>query len=97
VLTGVGAVLNRAKVKPGRHRGGLRRGRRGAERDPGLRIAGASRIVAVDTVASKETLARQFGATHFVDASLGRRAEAVRELVPANRESVARRSSRWAA
>jgi S-(hydroxymethyl)glutathione dehydrogenase/alcohol dehydrogenase len=55
----------------------------------GLRIAGATRIVAVDTVAAKEELGRQFGATHFVDASTGDAAAAVRELVPANRESAA--------
>src|SRR6201999_3930040 len=42
-----------------------------------------------DTVAAKETLGRQFGATHFVDASAGDPAAAVRELVPANRESAA--------
>ena len=35
----------------------------------GLRLSNASRIIAVDTVAGKEALARQFGATHFVDAS----------------------------
>ena len=55
----------------------------------GLRISGATRIVAVDTVAAKEDLGRQFGATHFVDASAGDAAAAVRELVPADRESAA--------
>ena len=55
----------------------------------GLRIAGATRIVAVDTVAAKEALGRQFGATHFVDAGAGDAAAAVRELVPADRESAA--------
>ena len=48
----------------------------------GLRIAGASRIIAVDTLASKEALARQFGATHFVDASATDAVAAIRELVP---------------
>jgi len=55
----------------------------------GLRISGATRIVAVDTMASKEALGRQFGATHFVDASSCDAAAAVRELTPANRESAA--------
>ena len=55
----------------------------------GLRIAGATRIVAVDTMASKESLGRQFGATHFVDASHVDAAAAVRELTPADRESAA--------
>jgi S-(hydroxymethyl)glutathione dehydrogenase/alcohol dehydrogenase len=55
----------------------------------GLRIAGASRIVAVDTVASKESLGRQFGATEFVDAAAGDAAAAVRALVGPDRESAA--------
>ena len=40
-------------------------------------------------MAAKEELGRQFGATHFVDASAGDAAAAVRALVPANRESAA--------
>ena len=52
----------------------------------GLRIAGATRIVAVDTVAAKEPLARQFGATDFVDAGDGDAAAAVRALLPPDRE-----------
>ena len=89
VLTGVGAVLNRAKVKPGDTAAVFGVGGVGLNVIQGLRIAGATRIVAVDTVAAKETLGRQFGATHFVDASAGDAAAAVRELVPANRESAA--------
>ena len=48
----------------------------------GLRLAGASRIIAVDTLASKEGLARQFGATHFVNASETDAVAAIREIVP---------------
>jgi Zn-dependent alcohol dehydrogenase len=89
VLTGVGAVLNRAKVRPGETAAVFGVGGVGLNVIQGLRIAGATRIVAVDTMASKEALGRQFGATHFVDASSGDAAAAVRELTPANRESAA--------
>ena len=89
VLTGVGAVLNRAKVQPGDTAAVFGVGGVGLNVIQGLRIAGATRIVAVDTVAAKEELGRQFGATHFVDAGAGDAAAAVRELVPANRESAA--------
>src|SRR5580698_2534643 len=89
VLTGVGSVLNRAKVAPGDTAAVFGVGGVGLNVIQGLRIAGATRIVAVDTVAAKEDLGRQFGATHFVDASTGDAAAAVRELVPANRESAA--------
>ena len=70
VLTGVGAVLNRAKVRPGDTAAVFGVGGVGLNVIQGLRIAGATRIVAVDTVAAKEDLGRQFGATHFVDASV---------------------------
>ena len=89
VLTGVGAVLNRAKVRPGDTAAVFGVGGVGLNVIQGLRISGATRIVAVDTVAGKESLGRQFGATHFVDASAGDAAAAVRELTPANRESAA--------
>src|ERR1700683_221048 len=90
VLTGVGAVLNRAKVQPGDTAAVFGVGGVGLNVIQGLRIVGATRIVAVDTMASKEELGRQFGATHFVDAgAAGDAAAAVRELVPANRESAA--------
>jgi len=89
VLTGVGAVLNRAKVKPGDTAAVFGVGGVGLNVIQGLRIAGATRIIAVDTVAAKEELARRFGATHFVDAGAGDAAAAVRELTPADRESAA--------
>ncbi len=82
VLTGVGAVLNRAKVSPGETAAVFGVGGVGLNVIQGLRLAGASRIVAVDTLASKEDLARQFGATHFVDASDGDAVKAVRAIVP---------------
>jgi Zn-dependent alcohol dehydrogenase len=82
VLTGVGAVLNRARVAPGDTAAVFGVGGVGLNVIQGLRLAAASRIVAVDTVAAKEALARQFGATHFVDASSADAVEEIRKIVP---------------
>ena len=89
VLTGVGSVLNRAKVQAGDTAAVFGVGGVGLNVIQGLRLAGASRIVAVDTLASKEDLARQFGATHFVDASSTDAVAAIRELVPHGPDRVA--------
>ncbi|MGP3990583.1 alcohol dehydrogenase catalytic domain-containing protein [Streptomyces sp. 3N207] len=69
VLTGVGAVLNRAKVGQGESVVVIGVGGVGLNVLQGARIAGAAPIVAVDANPEKEAAARQFGATHFVDAS----------------------------
>jgi S-(hydroxymethyl)glutathione dehydrogenase/alcohol dehydrogenase len=82
VLTGVGAVLNRAKVSPGQTAAVFGVGGVGLNVIQGLRLASASRIVAVDSVASKESMARAFGATDFVDASRADPVAAIRELLP---------------
>lgn len=63
VLTGVGAAINGAKVRPGSQVvvigcGGLR-----LNVIQGARIAGANRIFAIDNSAEKLALARTFGAT----------------------------------
>jgi Zn-dependent alcohol dehydrogenase len=82
VLTGVGSVLNRAKVAPGDTAAVFGVGGVGLNVIQGLRLSNASRIIAVDTIKEKEELARQFGATHFVDASDGDPAKEIRRLVP---------------
>ncbi|WP_052864719.1 Zn-dependent alcohol dehydrogenase [Streptomyces niger] len=69
VLTGVGAVLNRARVGHGESVVVLGAGGIGLNVLQGARIAGATTIVAVDANPAKEAAARRFGATHFVDAS----------------------------
>jgi len=89
VLTGVGAVLNRAHVAPGDTAAVFGVGGVGLNVIQGLRLAGASRIVAVDTVATKEALARQFGATHFVDAANADAVEEVKKIVPHGPRSTA--------
>ena len=46
----------------------------------GARIAGASKIIAIDTVATKLDIARRFGATDVVDASASNVVDDVRAL-----------------
>ncbi|MET9362082.1 Zn-dependent alcohol dehydrogenase [Streptomyces sp. NPDC006632] len=77
VLTGVGAVLNRARVDIGESVVVIGAGGIGLNVLQGARIAGASVVVAVDTNPAKEPLARQFGATHFLPS-----VEGVREILP---------------
>jgi Zn-dependent alcohol dehydrogenase len=77
VLTGVGAVLNRAKVDRGDSVLVIGTGGIGLNVLQGARIAGALRIVAVDANPAKEAVARQFGATDFLTS-----VEGVRELLP---------------
>ena len=82
VLTGVGSVLNRAKVAPGDTAAVFGVGGVGLNVIQGLRLSNASRIVAVDTIKEKEGLARQFGATDFVDASSADAVKEIRKIVP---------------
>jgi len=77
VLTGVGAVLNRARVDLGDSVLVIGTGGIGLNVIQGARIAGASRIVAVDANPAKEAVARQFGASDFLTS-----VEGVRELLP---------------
>lgn len=83
VLTGVGAVLNRAKVDRGDSVVVIGTGGIGLNVLQGARIAGALRIVAVDANPAKEAVARQFGATEFLTST-----EGVRELLPTGADHV---------
>jgi Zn-dependent alcohol dehydrogenase len=69
VLTGTGAVLNRAKVQPGQTVAVIGAGGIGQSVIQGARLCSASRIVAIDANPAKEAAARQMGATDFIDAS----------------------------
>ncbi|MCW2538778.1 MAG: Alcohol dehydrogenase zinc-binding domain protein [Frankiales bacterium] len=80
VATGVGAVLNTAAVRPGSSVAVLGCGGVGQSAIQGARIAGASRIIAVDPVPSKGAMALQLGATHYVNPADGDALEQVREL-----------------
>jgi S-(hydroxymethyl)glutathione dehydrogenase/alcohol dehydrogenase len=77
VLTGVGAVLNRARVDHGDSVLVIGTGGIGLNVLQGARLAGAGRIVAVDANPAKEEAARRFGATDFLTS-----AEGVRDLLP---------------
>lgn len=81
VLTGAGSVWNSSDVKRGDKTAVIGVGGVGLSVIQALAIAGASRIIAVDTVADKESLAMQFGATDFVHAGADV-AQQIRELVP---------------
>ena len=71
VTTGLGAVFNRARVRAGRSVAIIGCGGIGLSVVQGCRIAGAGRIVAVDTVAWKLELAARLGATDVVNAAEG--------------------------
>ena len=81
VMTGVGAVLNTAKVEPGATVAVIGCGGIGLNCVQGAALAGALRIIAVDTVETKLAMAREFGATDVIDASGGGVVEKVRELI----------------
>jgi alcohol dehydrogenase len=78
VLTGVGAVVNTARVMPGQSVAVIGLGGVGLNAVLGARLAGARRIVALDLVAEKLALARELGATDAFDAGDADCARAVR-------------------
>jgi alcohol dehydrogenase len=80
VMTGVGAVINTARILPGDTVAVIGLGGVGLNGVLGAKLAGAETIIAVDIAADKLGLARQFGATHTVDASEANHAEQVRDL-----------------
>jgi S-(hydroxymethyl)glutathione dehydrogenase/alcohol dehydrogenase len=80
VMTGVGAAINTAKVQPGTSCVVIGAGGVGLNVIQGCALAGAERIVAVDVHPNKLEMAREFGATHFVDASKEDAVAKVREL-----------------
>jgi Zn-dependent alcohol dehydrogenase len=88
VITGVGAVVNSAQMRPGQDAVIIGAGGVGLNAIQGARIAGARRIIAVDVLSEKLDIAMDFGATHGVlatseapwedaKAALGRGADAV--------------------
>ena len=67
VTTGLGAVINTAKVQPGDRVVVFGIGGIGLNVIQGARLAGAAMIVAIDVNPVRETIARKFGATHFLN------------------------------
>jgi len=79
-MTGLGAVLNTARVRPGESVAVFGCGGVGLSVIQASRLCNALPIVAVDVQVSKEAAARQFGATHFVHAAGSDPVPAVREF-----------------
>jgi len=67
VTTGIGAVINTAKVRPGDNVVVFGLGGIGLNVVQGARLAGADRIVGVDLNPRRRALAEDFGMTHFVN------------------------------
>jgi S-(hydroxymethyl)glutathione dehydrogenase/alcohol dehydrogenase len=67
VTTGIGAVINTAKVEPGANCVVFGLGGIGLNVLQGLRLVGARMIVGVDLNPEREAWGRRFGMTHFVN------------------------------
>jgi S-(hydroxymethyl)glutathione dehydrogenase/alcohol dehydrogenase len=77
VTTGVGAVINTAKVEPGSNVVVFGLGGIGLNVIQGARLVGANKIIGVDVNSKRQGLAERFGMTHFVNPR-----EVEGELVP---------------
>jgi len=67
VTTGIGAVINTAKVWPGANVAVFGLGGIGLNVIQGARMVGADRIIGIDINPKKADMARDFGMTHFVN------------------------------
>jgi len=77
VTTGIGAVINTAKVEPGANVVVFGLGGIGLNVVQGARMAGANMIVGIDINPARRQLAERFGMTHFVNPQ-----EVAGDLVP---------------
>jgi S-(hydroxymethyl)glutathione dehydrogenase/alcohol dehydrogenase len=77
VTTGIGAVVNTAKVEPGANVVVFGLGGIGLNVIQGARMVGANKIIGVDINPKKRELAEKFGMTHFVNPQ-----EVAGDLVP---------------
>jgi S-(hydroxymethyl)glutathione dehydrogenase/alcohol dehydrogenase len=80
VMTGVGAIFHAAKVEPGSTVAVLGCGGIGLSAVNGAALAGATRIIAIDTNPSKLERAREMGATDTINASNVDPVQAVRDM-----------------
>ena len=69
VATGVGAVINAAKARPGESVAVFGAGGVGLNAVQGAALVGAEPIIAVDLIQGKLEMAKKFGATHLVNSS----------------------------
>jgi len=79
VLTGVGAVVNTARLQPGQNAAVIGLGGVGLASVLGAVASGAVQVIAVDLSDDKLALARQLGATHTVNARDADAAAQIRE------------------
>ena len=89
VQTGVGAVLNTSATQKGDTVAVIGCGGVGLNAIQGARIAGAERIIAIDMVEGKLQLAKEFGATDFVNAADGDPVQQVKSLTEGRGADVA--------
>jgi NDMA-dependent alcohol dehydrogenase len=80
VLTGAGAAMNTARIRPGDTIAVVGCGGVGLNVIQGGRIAGAAEIIAIDMNETKLALAKEFGATAVVNASQGDPVSQVMEM-----------------
>ncbi|TAK20611.1 MAG: Zn-dependent alcohol dehydrogenase [Chloroflexota bacterium] len=80
IMTGVGAVLNTARVEPGATMAVFGTGGVGLSVVQGGVLANASRIIAVDLKANKLAYAREMGATDTINASDADPVDAIKEI-----------------
>jgi len=81
VTTGVGAVVNTAKVEPGANIVVFGLGGIGLNVIQGAKLAGANRIIGVDINPDREEWGRKFGMTHFLDSQGLSREEIVAKIL----------------
>ncbi|MEI6630447.1 MAG: alcohol dehydrogenase catalytic domain-containing protein [Actinomycetota bacterium] len=84
VVTGMGAVFNRANVQRGQSAAVFGVGGVGLNVIQALRVQGATTIIAIDTVPEKESIARKFGATHFIDGKREDIVDAIAQICPSS-------------
>ena len=80
VMTGVGAAINTAKVRPGSTVAVFGSGGVGLNCIQGAAIAGADVIIAVDILDNKLERAKSFGATHTVNSSKEDAVASIKEI-----------------
>jgi S-(hydroxymethyl)glutathione dehydrogenase/alcohol dehydrogenase len=80
VITGVGAVVNTARVRPGQSVVVIGIGGVGLNAIQGAALVGAHPIIAVDRLDAKLTTAREFGATHTINSLDGKAGATLKQL-----------------
>lgn len=80
VTTGFGAVVNDARVMPGDSVAVIGVGGVGVNAIHTAAVSGAHPVIAVDTDPQKESVAKKFGATHFLNPAQTDVVQAIREI-----------------